>query len=385
MFTVRTNPSSIVFGAIALAAALFVFVPAAGGEEFPAAEKVLDRYVEAIGGVKTFDKLASSVTKASLAIPAMGLTIDITAYAERPNKFYSLAESEMIGKIERGTDGTVFWEKSTMQGPRILEGEELAEAMLEAKFEGLAYWRSIYDSAAVSGFDTVDGSPAYKVVMKPKAGKARTFAFDVKSGLLVKTMTTVTTPMGDISVVAQPYIELTDDRGGEEGNPDRNRPRLHSGELELLFDAGFGELFVVRLAGNVISPEVAGTIQYAGTHLRTPLFVVLGHEGCGAVTAALAAKFRGARERSRIEVLLQSILPALDGIDPDAPPDAQLHAAVEANVRWTTRQILETPEAQARQAEGVMKLVGAIADLATGRVRFLDEPGVAVDRPGGVG
>ena len=202
MFTVRTNPSSIVFGAIALAAALFAFVPAACGEEFPAAEKVLDRYVETIGGVKAFDKLASSVTKASLAIPAMGLTIDITAYAERPNKFYSLAESEMIGKIERGTDGTVFWEKSTMQGPRILEGEELAEAMLEAKFEGLAYWRSIYDSAAVSGFDTVDGSPAYKVVMKPKAGKARTFAFDVKSGLLVKTTTTVTTPMGDISVVA---------------------------------------------------------------------------------------------------------------------------------------------------------------------------------------
>jgi carbonic anhydrase len=58
---------------------------------------------------------------------------------------------------------------------------------------------------------------------------------------------------------------------------------------ELLLDAGFGELFVVRLAGNVISPEVGGTLQDAGVHLRTPLFVVLGHEGCGAVQAALAA------------------------------------------------------------------------------------------------
>src|SRR6185503_6081701 len=48
---------------------------------------------------------------------------------------------------------------------------------------------------------------------------------------------------------------------------------------ELIFDAGFGELFTVRLAGNVLSPEVAGTLQYAGRHLRTPLFVVLGHEG----------------------------------------------------------------------------------------------------------
>lgn len=47
---------------------------------------------------------------------------------------------------------------------------------------------------------------------------------------------------------------------------------------ELVFDAGFGELFIIRLAGNVLSPEVAGTMQYAGTHLKTPLFVVLGHE-----------------------------------------------------------------------------------------------------------
>ena len=142
---------------------------------------------------------------------------------------------------------------------------------------------------------------------------------------------------------------------------------------ELLFDAGFGELFVVRLAGNVLSAEVAGTFQYAGVHLRTPLFVVLGHEGCGAVQAALAAKLRGARERSRIEALLQSILPGLDGIDPAAPPEAQLSAAVEANVRWTIRQIMDTPEAREREAEGVMKLVGAIADLMTGQVRFLDD------------
>src|SRR3982750_3705257 len=62
---------------------------------------------------------------------------------------------------------------------------------------------------------------------------------------------------------------------------------------ELIFDAGFGELFIVRVAGNVISPEVMGTLQYAGVHLRTPLFVVLGHEGCGAVAAALGAQ-RGA-------------------------------------------------------------------------------------------
>src|SRR5512144_1284990 len=72
---------------------------------------------------------------------------------------------------------------------------------------------------------------------------------------------------------------------------------------ELVFDAGFGELFIIRVAGNVISPEVMGTLQYATLHLHTPLFVVLGHEGCGAVQAAVASLAHGVRERERIALL----------------------------------------------------------------------------------
>ncbi len=140
---------------------------------------------------------------------------------------------------------------------------------------------------------------------------------------------------------------------------------------ELVFDAGFGELFIVRVAGNVISPEVVGTLQYAGVYLRTPLFVVLGHDGCGAVQAALAAKFDGARERSRIARLLENIMPGLRDLDPTLAPQARLDAAVEANVRWSMQQLLETPEAKARQAEGVMRLVGAVYQLTTGQVRIL--------------
>lgn len=66
---------------------------------------------------------------------------------------------------------------------------------------------------------------------------------------------------------------------------------------ELIFDGGIGELFVIRVAGNVFSPEVAGSLQYAGAHLHTPLFVVLGHQGCGAVNAALKSRDRGATGR----------------------------------------------------------------------------------------
>jgi carbonic anhydrase len=140
---------------------------------------------------------------------------------------------------------------------------------------------------------------------------------------------------------------------------------------ELIFDANFGDLFIIRVAGNVVSPEVWGSLQYAATHLRTQLFMVLGHEGCGAVQAALAAKFQGAHERSRIQLLLDNVLPGLDQIDPQLPPPRQLECAVEANVRWSMRQLLESPEGRARLAEGRMKLVGAVYEIATGRVRLL--------------
>jgi carbonic anhydrase len=80
---------------------------------------------------------------------------------------------------------------------------------------------------------------------------------------------------------------------------------------ELIFDAGCGDLFIVRVAGNVISPEIMGTLQYAGAHLRTPLFVVLGHEGCGAVDTALAVKLDGTPMLSRIALLVDNILPGL--------------------------------------------------------------------------
>jgi carbonic anhydrase len=105
--------------------------------------------------------------------------------------------------------------------------------------------------------------------------------------------------------------------------------------------------------------------------LKTPLFLVLGHEGCGAVQAALAAKFRGVRERSRIERLLENITPGLDDVNPEMSPEEQMKLGVEANVRWSMRQIMDTPEAQARAAEGVLKLAGAVYELTTGRVRFL--------------
>jgi carbonic anhydrase len=140
---------------------------------------------------------------------------------------------------------------------------------------------------------------------------------------------------------------------------------------EWVFDAGLGELFVVRVAGNILSPEVEGSLQYAGSYLQTPLFVVLGHEGCGAIGAALATKHEGEQFRSRVQLLLESIVPGLPDLPATLTSEEQLSQAVQANVRRAVRQIRGSPEGRARVAEGRMKVVGAVYEIETGSVRFL--------------
>jgi carbonic anhydrase len=140
---------------------------------------------------------------------------------------------------------------------------------------------------------------------------------------------------------------------------------------ELIFDADLGELFIIRVAGNVISPEVMGSMQYAGAHLHTPLFVVLGHEGCGAVKAAVDSKLDSVEQQSLIQVLVNNILPGLPEFHPQASPQERLTLAVEANVRWSMHQLLETPEGKRAVQEERAKLVGGVYEIASGGVRFL--------------
>jgi carbonic anhydrase len=141
---------------------------------------------------------------------------------------------------------------------------------------------------------------------------------------------------------------------------------------ELIFDAGFGELFIIRVAGNVMSPEIAGSLQYAGSHLQTSLFIVLGHTKCGAVAAAIDTHLRGTRQLSRIQLLVDHITPGLSDLDVQLTPEAMLTQAVEANVRWSIHQLLELPDARARVEKGKAKLLGAVYEIETGCVRFLE-------------
>jgi carbonic anhydrase len=107
--------------------------------------------------------------------------------------------------------------------------------------------------------------------------------------------------------------------------------------VELLFDQGFGDLFVIRVAGNVSGTDELGSIEYAVHHLHTPLIVVLGHESCGAVTSALLSAEAKSHEAAAIQDLLKQIQPALQGLDPSLSEAERVHQGVEANVRQSVR------------------------------------------------
>jgi len=141
--------------------------------------------------------------------------------------------------------------------------------------------------------------------------------------------------------------------------------------IELVFDQGFGDLFVVRVAGNVVADDVVGSIAYAALHLRTPLFVVLGHAGCGAVSAAVDTKLKKAKEPERIETLLKLIEPGLRDLDLKLAYPKLVDAAVEANVRWSLRQLTDMPAARQAVQRRECVFAGAVYDLQTGKVRFL--------------
>src|SRR5271165_686103 len=141
---------------------------------------------------------------------------------------------------------------------------------------------------------------------------------------------------------------------------------------ELVFDQGFGDLFVIRVAGNVIATDVLGSLQYATRHLHTPLVVVMGHESCGAVTAAVDALEGRGDEPRFIAALVAAIKPGLKDLPAQLTGADRVHAAVEANVRWSMRQLASLPEGQLVMKKKKAVLVGSVYDIATGKVHFLE-------------
>ncbi len=134
---------------------------------------------------------------------------------------------------------------------------------------------------------------------------------------------------------------------------------------ELAFDTGLGEIFVVRVAGNVANSSSIASIEYAVAHIGTPVIVVLGHQSCGAVTAAIAGGDNG----YNLNHLLSHITPAITA----SGESAGVNDVVKKNAQLTAAELVGRSSIISQAvADGKLKIAPAYYNLDTGKVDFLD-------------
>lgn len=143
---------------------------------------------------------------------------------------------------------------------------------------------------------------------------------------------------------------------------------------ELLFGRGLGELFIIRNAGNTLDTVAMGSLEYAVSELNVPLVVVMGHERCGAVAAAVAVVEQGATFAGSIGRMIEPIIPAVLAARSQGKDDL-LDASVRANVSRTVERlrVASEPLVLDRIKAGKLRIVGARYDLDDGVVDFFDE------------
>ncbi|MFC7242193.1 carbonic anhydrase [Catellatospora aurea] len=138
---------------------------------------------------------------------------------------------------------------------------------------------------------------------------------------------------------------------------------------EILFDQGLGDVFDNRVAGNIADEVVTAGIEYALEHFHPPLVVVLGHERCGAVTAAVEAVTGSAPGSGHGGVLVRHLRPAVEKVV--GRPGDLVANAVRANITLQVRRLHASPLIASRAQTGQLHVAGAVYDLDTGKVRFM--------------
>ncbi|MEM7625744.1 MAG: carbonic anhydrase [Planctomycetota bacterium] len=143
---------------------------------------------------------------------------------------------------------------------------------------------------------------------------------------------------------------------------------------EQVFDAGPGDLFVIRVAGNVVGDDAQASIEYAVAVLGSPLVVVMGHESCGAVDAAVKSEMKDAEFGGHIHDLVETIRPSVISAMERASEDELLEAAIQDNAeRVVTELERSKPYVGPAAKEGKIKIVAARYDLDTGKVSIFGE------------
>ncbi len=144
--------------------------------------------------------------------------------------------------------------------------------------------------------------------------------------------------------------------------------------VEILFDAGFGDLFVVRIAGNIVAPSVIGSIEFAASQFGSRLVVVMGHTRCGAIAATVKAIETGLGPESKnLRSITDRIAPHIEGLVRPGNPDGIIREAVRANVRASADHLRHGSRLiEDLVVAGRVAVLGAEYELETGADHFLD-------------
>jgi carbonic anhydrase len=145
---------------------------------------------------------------------------------------------------------------------------------------------------------------------------------------------------------------------------------------ELLFDQGLGDVFVVRVAGNVVDPIALGSIEYAAEHLNCPLLIILGHSHCGAVKATLEAK---GKPEGNIGAIIKKIIPAADAAKKKGgTQDEILETAIKQNIKNVYADIMKNSKIVPHLVEeGKLMIAAGEYDITTGKVEMIELPKAA--------
>jgi carbonic anhydrase len=191
---------------------------------------------------------------------------------------------------------------------------------------------------------------------------------------------------------------VSDESGGDRLSSRTRRSELATGQepfaivlgcsdsrvpAEIVFDQGLGDLFVIRVAGNIVASSQVGSVEFAAEQFGTPLVVVLGHSRCGAILATLEQLRRPREDQSRnLRSIVDRIRPSVEPLlatEIRSDPEALVRQAVRANVRASANHLRHGSELieQLTQKNGLL-VVGAEYSLETGVVEFFD--GVPEDR-----
>lgn len=169
-------------------------------QDFPPAKKVMDRYVEATGGMAKYQAIKNAKAVGEMSVPTANVSGKVEMVFVVPDKFYFKVDLGGLGQQERGSNGKVVWENSTVQGARIIEGDEADQMLQEISMTSILNPEKYYKEMKTIGIEPVRGEDCYVLALTRKNGDVDKEYYSVKTGLKLKTVKPVNSPLGKIEV-----------------------------------------------------------------------------------------------------------------------------------------------------------------------------------------